>query len=102
LELRNYKGRAFPFFAQNFVGYSAGSVFPYLLAIGVGLLYSLTARFVLGQELVNANGLLTASFLLATLLAIGAATAHFVPEGSKWWRLVWAPFFAVMSGPAMC
>ena len=22
LELRNYKGRAFPFFAQNFVGYS--------------------------------------------------------------------------------
>jgi len=26
LELRNYKGRAFPFFAQNFVGYSAVSV----------------------------------------------------------------------------
>ena len=69
---------------------------PYLLAIGIGLLYSLVARFVLGENYINANGLLTASFLLATPVAIGAATAHFVPNGSKWWRLVWAPFFAVM------
>ena len=69
---------------------------PYLLAIGVGLLYSLTARFFLSREYLNDNGLLTASFLLATPLAIGAATAHFVPADSKWWRLVWAPFLAVM------
>ncbi len=69
---------------------------PYLLAIGVGLLYSLIARFVLGENYISSNGLLTASFLLATPVAIGAATAHFVPTGRNWWRLVWAPFFAVM------
>ena len=35
LELRNYKGRAFPFFAQKFVGYSAPGPF-YVLPVGSG------------------------------------------------------------------
>ncbi|MDO7847807.1 hypothetical protein Q5H92_15685 [Hymenobacter sp. M29] len=67
------------------------------MAIGIGLLYSLTARFVLGEEFINDSGLLTGSFLCITPVAIGAITAHYSPptEG-KWRRLVVAPFSAVM------
>jgi len=65
---------------------------PVLLATGIGLVYSLTARFILGEEFVSHNGLLSISFLLLTPLALGAVTAHYSPE-SKGWMLVWQPTY---------
>ncbi|GAB3588878.1 SRPBCC family protein [Hymenobacter daeguensis] len=71
--------------------------YPYFLAISIGLFYALVARFILGEEFISANGLLTGSFLLITPMAIGAITAHcLAPAEGKWRRLVVAPFFAVM------
>jgi hypothetical protein len=65
---------------------------PVLLAIGIGLAYSLTARFILGEEFVSHNGLLSIAFLLLTPMALGAVTAHYSPE-AKGWQLVWQPTY---------
>ena len=65
--------------------------YPFLWAAGLGLLYALVARFILGESYVGDNGLLTASFLLGTPLALGAVTAHFFPDRNNWSRTVGAP-----------
>ena len=70
--------------------------YPFLLAIGIGLLYALVTRFILGEDSLNSDGLLTGSFLCLTPMALGAVTAHFLPEAGKWQRLVWAPFLAAL------
>ncbi len=61
--------------------------YPLLLALGVGLFYSLMMRFVLGENFINANGLLSIAFLVLTPVALGAITAHYNPTASSWQRL---------------
>ena len=72
--------------------------YPFLLALGLGLAYSLIARFFFANGLLPEGGLLSWSFLLGIPAALGAITAHFTPDSnSSWWRLVWAPFWVVMT-----
>ncbi|GAB3739481.1 hypothetical protein GCM10027594_19660 [Hymenobacter agri] len=72
--------------------------YPFLLALGLGLAYSLFARFFFANGLLPENGLLSWSFLLGIPLALGAITAHFTPGTlDSWWRIVWAPFWVVMT-----
>ena len=72
---------------------------PYILAIGIGLMYSLLARFVFDRFMpVGSSGLLSISFIMVMPLVLGAITAHFTPlADSKTWRLVWSPFLVVIS-----
>lgn len=72
---------------------------PYFLAIGIGLMYSLLARFVFDRFMSEgSSGLLSISFIMVMPLVLGAITAHFTPiADSNSWRLVWAPFFVVLS-----
>lgn len=75
--------------------------YPFLLAAGIGLTYSLTARILFTTQLAFfsslTSGLLSIAFLFVMPLALGAITAHFIPtDPSKVWRLVWAPFLAVL------
>ena len=75
--------------------------YPFLLAAGIGLTYSLTARILFTTQFAFFNsltsGLLSIAFLFVMPLALGAITAYFIPtDPSKVWRLVWAPFLAVL------
>lgn len=72
--------------------------YPFLLALGLGLAYSLFARFFFASGILPESGLLSWSFLLGIPMALGAITAHFTPgDPDSWWRMVWAPFWAVMT-----
>ena len=76
--------------------------YPFLLAAGMGLAYSLIARFLLDYHLFShslpSSGLLSLAFLVVMPLALGALTAHFIPPtASKRWRLVGAPFLVVLT-----
>jgi hypothetical protein len=72
--------------------------YPFLVAIGLGLAYSLLARFVFNDFIFLSSGLLSLSFLVAMPLALGAITAHFIPAtAAGGWRLVGAPFLVVLS-----
>lgn len=74
--------------------------YPFVVAIGLGLTYSLTARLLFDNYNFAQSGLLSLSFLVAMPLALGALTAHFIPAkagASTWWRLLWAPFLVVLS-----
>jgi hypothetical protein len=72
--------------------------YPFLFAIGLGLAYSLLARFGFDNAVFLKSGLLSLSFLVIVPLALGAITAHFIPNtASDGWRLVGAPFLVVLS-----
>jgi hypothetical protein len=72
--------------------------YPFLLAIGSGLAYSLFARYFFDNGMLPNSGLLSMAFLLVIPMALGAITAHFIPKTSgSWWRLVWAPFLVVLT-----
>lgn len=73
--------------------------YPFLLALGFGLAYAFFARYFFDSGILPGNGLLSIAFLLVIPAALGAITAHFIPqEGSgKWWRLAWAPFLVVFT-----
>jgi hypothetical protein len=71
--------------------------YPFLLAAGVGLVYSLIGRAFFDNGMLPSSGLLSLAFLLVLPMAVGAMTAYFIPGPSdSWWRLVWAPFLAVL------
>lgn len=71
--------------------------YPFLLAIGTGLLFALVSRFLFDDRLGDrAGGLLTISFLLLVPLALGAITAHFIPAERGFWRLCGAPWLTVL------
>ncbi|WP_051718909.1 hypothetical protein [Hymenobacter sp. IS2118] len=73
--------------------------YPFLLAIGVGLVYAFAARFffVAGTfRTIFDFGLLSWGFLLLMPMALGAITAYFIPAtASKMWRMLWAPYLVV-------
>ncbi|GAA4031495.1 hypothetical protein GCM10022409_14650 [Hymenobacter glaciei] len=75
--------------------------YPFLLALGVGLAYSLATRFLFAAgtfRTIFDTGLLSWGFLLVMPLALGAITAHFIPAtASKWWRMLWAPYLVVFT-----
>jgi hypothetical protein len=75
--------------------------YPFIVAIGLGLAYALLTRWLFDPgngfyQLFNST-LLSLSFLVVMPVGLGAITAHFTPSTkSSWWRLVWAPFLAVL------
>ena len=72
--------------------------YPFLLALGLGLAYSLFARFFFANSPLPENGLLSWSFLLGIPAGLGAITAHFMPGNrDSFRRMVWVPFWVVMT-----
>ena len=71
--------------------------YPFLFAVGTGLLFALVSRFLFDDRLGDrAGGLLTISFLLLVPLALGAITAHFTPGDHTFWRMCGAPWITVL------
>ncbi len=71
--------------------------YPFLVAIGLGLLFALLSRYLFSDELGNrAGNLLTVSFLLGVPIALGAITAHFIPVEKFGWRMFGAPGLTVL------
>ena len=71
--------------------------YPFLFAIGTGLLFALVSRYLFDDQLGDrAGGLLTVSFLLLMPMALGAITAHFVPAERPGWRRFGAPLLTVL------
>jgi hypothetical protein len=71
--------------------------YPFLIAVGTGLLFALISRFLFDDHLGDrAGGLLTISFLLVMPMALGAITAHFVPAEKIGWRMAGAPSITVI------
>lgn len=82
---------------QNYVQISRRYI-PFALAIGLGLGYSLLARFAFGDFNPFDSELLSVAYLVVMPLALGAVTAHFVPtDASKALRYLGTPFLVVMS-----
>lgn len=70
--------------------------YPFLVAIGLGLLFALLSRYLFSDELGSrAGNLLTVSFLLGVPIALGAVTAHFIPVEKFGWRVFGAPGLTV-------
>ncbi|MDO7875040.1 hypothetical protein Q5H93_09890 [Hymenobacter sp. ASUV-10] len=70
---------------------------PFVVALGIGLVYALVGRFSLGIDLFGQGGLLSIAFLGLMPIGLGALTAHFTPREASWsWRRVWAPFLVVL------
>lgn len=77
---------------------TARTRYPFLLALSLGLAYSLFARFFFANGLLPEKGLLSWAFLLGIPAALGAITAHFTPGNAySMRRLVWVPFWVVMT-----
>jgi hypothetical protein len=71
--------------------------YPFLIAIGTGLLFALISRFLFDDHLGDrAGGLLTISFLLLMPMALGAIAAHYVPAKKIGWRIAGAPSITVV------
>jgi hypothetical protein len=71
--------------------------YPFVIAIGTGLLFALISRFLFDDHLGDrAGGLLTISFLMGIPMALGAITAHFVPAEKFGWRIAGAPAITVL------
>lgn len=71
---------------------------PFFVAVGIGLLYGLSSRFVFEVNMVqHGQGLLSLGFLVLMPLGLGALTAHCTPRTvGAWQRLGWAPLLAVL------
>lgn len=71
--------------------------YPWLLATGLGLAFSLISRYLFDDHLpAGDGGLLTVSFLLLMPVALGAITAHFLPGESSAQRMFWMPWLVVL------